>query len=218
MKTIVLLSVLSLLSTCGAIRPGVPGSGDIRRERREVAAFDSISTEGAFQVEIVCQQPQSVEIEGDDNILSMVSTEVSNNVLHVKNTGSYSVTRPIALKISVPDLKRIHSSGAGLIQVSGLKNERLEIESNGAPTIRASGETKSLDIDASGAGKIDTFKLRAARVVVDTKGVSSVDVHAIEKLDVTVSGPSTVMYKGNAVVNETINGPGSVRKIESEGS
>ncbi len=63
---------------------------------------------------------------------------------------------------------------------------------------------------------IDTNKLRAANVVVDTKGVSKVEVYAIEKLDVTVSGPSTVIYKGNAVVNETINGPGSVRKKESE--
>ncbi len=218
MKTIVLLSMLILLPACRAINPGVPGSGNIQRERREVAAFDSISTEGAFEIDIVSQKPQSVEIEGDDNILSFVSTEVSNNVLHVKNIRSYSVTKPIVLKISVPDLRRISSSGAGRIEVSGLKNDRLEIELTGAPTIRASGETKSLDIDASGAGKIDTSKLRAARVVVDTKGVSHVEVHAIEKLDVTVSGPSTVRYKGDAVLHETINGPGSVQKIESGGS
>ncbi len=151
MKTIVLLFLLGLLSTCGAIRPGVTGSGNIQRERREIAAFDSISTDGAFEIEIVCQQPQSLEIEGDDNILPLVSTDVSNNVLHVKNNSSYSVNRPIVLKISVADLKRIYSNGAGTIAVSGLKNERLEVESNGAATIRAAGETKSLDIDVNGA-------------------------------------------------------------------
>lgn len=221
MKTILLLAALSLLSTCGAvpaIRHGVSGSGNIQREKREVAAFDSISTEGSFEVEIVCQQSQSVEIEGDDNILSLVGTQVSNNVLHLKNTGSYSVTKPIVVRISVPDIKRIALAGAGSINVSGLKNDQLEIESEGAPNVRVAGETRSLGIDASGAGKIDTLKLRAARVVVDSKGVALVEVHAVEKLDVTISGPSTVIYKGNAVVNQTVNGPGSVQKRESEAS
>lgn len=218
MKTIVLLAALSLLSTCGVINPGLPGSGNIKREKREVASFDSISTEGAFEIEVVCQQSQSVEIEGDDNILPLISTEVSNNVLHIKSNRSHSPTRPITLKISAPEIKGINSAGAGSINVTNLKNERLEIELNGAPVIRVSGETKALDIDANGAGKIDTLKLRAARVVVDSKGVSNVEVHATEKLDVTVSGPSAVFYKGNPVVNQTVHGPGSVQKRESEGS
>ena len=67
-------------------------------------------------------------------------------------------------------------------------------------------------------GKIDTHKLHAARVEVDSKGVSTVEVYAGEQLDVTVSGPSHVIYQGNAVVNKTVNGPGSVEKKESEGS
>ena len=219
MKKLLLLTILvAFLGGCQRIKPGVPGSGNIQRERREVAAFDSITTEGAFKIDIVCQKPQSVEIEGDDNILPMVSTEVSNNVLHVKNNRGYSVNKPIVLKISVPDLKRINSNGAGSIEVTGMKNAELEIESNGAPVIRASGETKSLNIDASGAGTIETHKLRADKVVVDSKGVSKIEVYATEQLDITVNGPSTVFYHGGAVVRQTVNGPGSVRRRESEGS
>lgn len=218
MKTIVLLSALTLLGGCHAIRPGVSGSGNIQKEQRNVAAFDSISTDGAFEIEIVCQKPQSLEIAGDDNILPLVSTEVSNNVLHVKSIRGYSVSKPIALKISLPDLKRIVSSGAGSFVVSGLKNEKLEIQSSGAPNITTSGETKSLTIDANGAGHIDTHRLRAGRVVVDSKGVSFVEVYASEQLDVTVAGPSTVIYQGSAAVRKTVNGPGSVTKKETQGS
>ena len=219
MKRLGLLIILIALgAACHGIHRGVLGSGKLLKEKRNVGSFNSISTEGAFDIEVVCQKPQEVEISGDDNILPLVSTEVSNNVLHIKTLRNYSTSEPLTLRISAPDLVGIHSSGAGTIQVSGLKNDRFEIDVNGAPTIRASGETKALKIDANGAGKIDTHKLRAARVEVESKGVSGVEVYAMEQLDVTVSGPSHVTYRGNPVVNKTVHGPGSVEKRESEGS
>jgi hypothetical protein len=218
-KRILLLMVLiSLVSGCHRIHSGIAGSGKLQKQKRDVGSFNSISTEGAFDLEIVCQKPQSLEIEGDDNVLPLVSTEVSNNVLHIKNLRGYSVSEPITLRISVPDLEGISASGAGKIEVSGVKNEKFVIDASGAPTIKAAGETKVLNVDASGAGKIDTHKLRAARVVVESKGVSKVEVYAAEQLDVTVSGPSNVIYEGDAVVNKTVNGPGSVEKKASGGS
>jgi hypothetical protein len=53
---------------------------------------------------------------------------------------------------------------------------------------------------------------------VDAKGVVTVEVHAGEQLDTTISGPSHVIYEGNPVVNQTINGPGTLEKKESGGS
>lgn len=213
-----LLFVIALGTACHGIHRGVLGSGKLLKENRNVGSFNSISTEGAFDIEVVCQKPQEVEISGDDNILPLVSTEVSNNVLHVRSLRNYSSSEPLKLRISVPDLVEIHSSGAGAIEVSGVKNDRFEIDVNGAPTIKASGETKALKIDANGAGNIDTHKLRAARVEVESKGVSGVEVYAAEQLDVTVSGPSHVIYRGNPVVHKTVHGPGSVEKKESEGA
>jgi hypothetical protein len=75
-----------------------------------------------------------------------------------------------------------------------------------------------LNVDANGAGKIDTHKLRAVQVVVDSKGVSNVEVYAADQLDVTVSGPSHVIYSGDAAVHKTVHGPGSVEKKESGGA
>jgi Putative auto-transporter adhesin, head GIN domain len=217
-KFALLIFVIALGTACHGIHHGVLGSGKLLKEKRNVGSFNSISTEGAFDIEVVCQKPQEVEIGGDDNILPLVTTEVSSNVLHIRSLRDYSTSEPLTLRISAPDLVGIHSSGAGTIEVSGLKNDRFEIDVNGAPTIRASGETKALKIDANGACKIDTHKLRAARVEVESKGVSGVEVYAAEQLDVTISGPSHVIYRGNAVVNKTVHGPGSVEKKESEGS
>jgi Putative auto-transporter adhesin, head GIN domain len=213
-----LLLLIALLTGCHHLHDEVRGSGNIQRETRAVGSFTSIATEGSFEIEVVCQKPQSVEIQGDDNILALISTEVTNNVLHIKPARSYSVSEPIVLKIAVADLSGIAASGAGSIVVSGVKNDKFEIDANGAPSIRVSGDTKALNIDANGAGKVDTHKLHASRVEVESKGVARIEVYASEQLDVTVSGPSHVVYHGDAVLHQTIHGPGSVEKKVAEGS
>lgn len=218
-KLVMLMALLSLASGCHyTSHHSVAGSGQRQTQKRDVASFKSISAEGAFDIEVVCQKPLGLEIEGDDNILPLITTEVSNNVLHIKSARGYSVHEPVTLKIFVPSLEGVSASGAGTIVVSGVKSEKFEIDARGAPTIRVSGDSKVVDIDASGAGKIDTRKLRAAQAVVESKGVSRVEVFAADQLDVTVSGPSHVIYEGDPVVKKTVHGPGSVEKKTSEGA
>jgi hypothetical protein len=215
-----LLLIPVLVSGCHhGMRSEVRGSGKREVQKRQVAAFTSIDTEGAFTIEVTCQKDLGLEVEGDDNVLGLVSSEVSNNVLHLTNTGNYSVGEPVKFKISVPNIEGLSVSGAGKIDIKEMSNDKFEINSKGAPYINVSGKTKVLDIDTSGAGTIDTHNLRAARGIVDSKGVSKIDVDVSEQLDVTVSGPSSVFYKGDPVVNKTVNGPGRVeRKGSSQGA
>ena len=71
------------------------------------------------------------------------------------------MNQPIILKITTPNLEGISASGAGTVEVSDLKNDKFEIDSNGAPTIKVSGVTGTINIEANGAGKIDAHRLRA---------------------------------------------------------
>lgn len=218
-KAFLLLLVAFLFAGCHhRIHDQITGSGVRQKQKREVAAFTSIATEGAFDIDVVCQKPQSLEVEGDDNLLPLITTEISNNVLHIRSNRGYSVNDPIKVTISLPNLEGISTKGAGRVDVSGLKNDKFEIDANGATSIRVAGETKLIDIDTNGAGKIDAHRLRAARGVVEAKGVARVDVNVADQLEVTVSGPSHVTYQGDPVLNKTVHGPGSVEKKESEGS
>jgi len=201
---------MGLVTACHFRIHEVKGSGNRQTQKREIEPFTSISAEGAFNIDVTSQKPLGLAIEGDDNILPLITTEVSNSVLHIKNTHGYSVHEPINIRISVPDLESLSVSGAGNISVSGLKNEKFEINANGAPTITVAGETGLIDIDTNGAGKIDAHKLRASKGVVDSKGVSNVDIYANDQLDVTVTGPSHVTYEGDPKVTKTVHGPGSV--------
>jgi hypothetical protein len=220
-----LLSLITLIALTGLVTAGchhgfadVKGSGKRETQKREVAPFTSISTEGAFNIEVVCQKDASVEVEGDDNVLPLVSTEVRGNVLRISNTKSYSVREPVTFRISVPNLESILADGAGKVQITNVNNDKLQISSNGAVAINAAGTTKMIGVDTNGASKIDTHNLRSAHAIVDSKGASKIDLGVCDKIDVNVSGVSHVTYRGDPVVNKTIHGPGKVEKRDSEGA
>ena len=196
----------------------ITGSGKRELQKRNVASFTSISAEGAFTIEVTCQKDLSLEVEGDDNVLEFVTTDVGSNILRLKNTKNYSTNEPVKFRISVPNLEGLSVNGAGHIEIKNMNNDKFEIDTNGAPNIVVSGNTKVIDVGANGAGKIDAHNLHASRGVVDSKGVSRIDLDVTEQLDATVSGPSTVTYKGDPTVNKTIHGPGKVERRTNEGA
>ena len=214
---IVLSLALVLLALVGCHFGGVHGSGVRKTEKRDLPAFNAIETTGAFEVQVTCQKPASFEIEGDDNILPLIQTEVRNGVLRVSSNKHYSTHDPISLRISVPDLVSVSSTGAGKFSVSDLKNERFEIHSTGAALVIAEGQSDSVKISSTGAGKIDSQNLRASKVEVTVTGAAAVDVYASDQLDVSVSGAGRVTYSGDAKVNKRVSGAGQVNKKQETG-
>src|SRR5882762_2517436 len=126
------LSAVFVLSGC---HMGVHGSGVRKTEKRDLPAFNAIETSGAFEVQVNCQQPASFEVEADDNLLPLVQTEVRDGVLRVSTTKGYSSDGGIVLRVRVPDLVSVKSTGAGKFNVSNVKNDKFEIHSTGAATV-----------------------------------------------------------------------------------
>ena len=208
-KSILVLTLLMLFAGCKM--GGIRGSGARKTEKKALPAFRAIETGGAFDVEITCQKPQSVEIEADDNLLPLLETDVTDGVLHVGMKQNYHSRKLIALRIAVPDLNRITISGAGTVRVAGVKNENFVIQSTGAAKIEANGETKAVEIRNSGAGLIDAHELRSFKANVNLSGAGQAEVYASEQLDVTISGVGRVTYGGQPkVINKNISGIGTV--------
>jgi hypothetical protein len=214
---IALILTIGLLFTggCSVFRHlggQVAGSGNRKTEKRDVTAFTSISASGAFNVEVVCQKERSVTLEGDDNILPLVTTEVKGTTLYLDSKKGYSTKKPIVVRITVPDLDELSSSGAGEFNVSNIKNDSMRFKTSGAATINASGETKSLRIEMSGAGSVATADLKANDVDVTMSGAGSADVYAATKLDANISGAGSITYSGDPVVTKNVSGIGSIEK------
>src|SRR6185503_1978241 len=98
MKKLALLFLLFPLLVAGChhgMRAEIKGSGNRVVKKLNVTPFTSISTEGAFSIEVTCQKDLCVEVEGDDNVLNVVTAEVSNNVLRLRNSKNYSTSEPV---------------------------------------------------------------------------------------------------------------------------
>lgn len=213
------LAFCALLMLSGCKFGGVRGSGVRKTEKRDdLASFTSIETTGSFEVEVNCQKPASFEVEADDNLIPLVETEVKNGILRIRTTKGYSSSGGIIVRINVPDLESLKTTGAGKFRVSDVKNDQFEIHSTGAATVFASGQTKSLKIGSTGAGEIDAHNLRADTAEVKVTGAAGVEVSAANELDVTVSGAGRVIYSGNPKVSKHVSGAGEVTKKEASGA
>ena len=216
MKTFVLVSIFAgavalMFSGCHYLGGGLQGSGVRKTETRDLASFKSIESDGAFDIEVNCQKSLSLQIEGDDNILPLIKTEVRDGVLHIGSPKAYSTRQPVAVRIALPSLESIANNGAGSVRISNLKNEAFEIHSTGATSLNAAGQAKSVKIETSGAGTIDTSDLHAEAAAVSISGAASVDVYATDQLEVNVSGIGRVTYSGNPkTVKKNVSGVGSV--------
>jgi hypothetical protein len=216
-RTILFLSLtLLVLSGCHHKFGQATGSGTMKLEKRTVPSFNALTISGAYEVEIVVQKEQSLEIEGDDNLLPLITTEVKGGVLDVGNSKSFSTKNRLHLRISVPSFDAISSSGASDIVISGVKSDEFSIDISGAGSLQVSGETKSLELKQSGAGEVDAKDLHAAKVNVDSSGAASAEVYASEELRASVSGAGNVNYYGDPkTVNKDVSGAGSITKRET---
>jgi hypothetical protein len=189
------------------------GSGVSKTEKREVPSFDSIEASGALDIEIVCQKEPSLEIEGDDNLVPLLKTEVRGGTLYINSEKSFSARKGIRIRITTANIQKISSSGASNFQVSNIKNEKLRIQNSGATNVNLSGQTVALELELSGASKADTEKLIAERVTVNLSGAGKANVYASDELNADVSGAGSVTYSGDPkTVNRNVSGVGSISR------
>ena len=216
MKRAILFLSLTLLAVGGCRFDKLSettGSGTMKLEKRSVPAFAAVDVSGAYEVEIVVQQEQTLEVEGDDNLLPLIKTEVKNGVLNINNEKGFSTKHRLRVRISVPSLDAVSTSGASNIVASNVKSDDFKIDASGAGKMQISGETKTLEVDISGAGEIDAKDLRAQKVSINSSGAAQADVYASEELNADVSGAGNVNYYGNPkTVNEDRSGAGSISK------
>jgi hypothetical protein len=214
-KTVILLLLVALGAGCNMMHfgNGVRGSGNRKTEKRELPAFLNVEVSGAYEVEIVAQKDRTLEITGDDNLLPLITTEVKNNTLRIGSSKSFNANQPITVKITVPELEGISTSGASRINISGLKNSDFKVDSSGASKLSLAGETKKLNIETSGASNIEAKDLHAEKANVESSGAGFVSVYATDQLDASASGAARIDYYGDPkTVNPEVSGPASINR------
>jgi hypothetical protein len=213
------------------------GSGVTVAQPRSVGAFHGIRLRNSVDVRFTQGPDCKVSLEGEDNLLDLVSTEVRGDVLVIDTVRAHFTSkRPILVYVSAPELRELDMEGSGNILVQGdLRSDELEIDLSGSGDIVAQGELGKVDCDLSGSGTltlrgtaedeqiqlagsgtIDSRELRVARQCsVDLSGSGDCLIWTDGQLKVQLDGSGEVRYKGEpASLSSDIDGSGSLGKLE----
>jgi hypothetical protein len=213
MKNILLFSLICMFSLCACFGPRVRGNGTIKTDTREMPAFESIVTDGGYDVHITCQAQQSVAVQSDENILPFVKTEVSGGTLRIYTKGNLSPTQGIRIIVSVPRLQEFTINGSAEGDVQNILSDAFTYASNGSSRMKLSGSADELKIHIAGSAKVDADSLPAKEVKVHIEGSGTVHCRASNSIDARIDGSGTIKYHGEPTsVKQSINGSGSVEK------
>ena len=189
------------------------GSGNVVTERREIRDFKGVDVSGVFHVEIRAQEEFSVEIEADDNLLPLIRTEVRNGVLHLETDGRLKCDNGLKVRISAPDISQISASGASKVDLGGVKNSELRVDTSGASKVNLNGETEQFFVEVSGASSIDAENLKAETADISASGASRVSTFALNELRAQASGASKISYTGSPKnIEKSSSGASSIRE------
>lgn len=239
-KNAIALSLVLLFATtisftrCQYVGPGVEGNGQISKETRNISSFDQIEVSGGFTVILTQGLTENVEIEADENLFDLITTEVRGGVLDISSKENIKGSRDVKIYVEVKDLTRVQLSGAvdlrsgndltfDRLAINGsgassldltLQVTSLEAELSGANDITLVGKAKDFYAKLSGASDLKSFDFEVNNAEIKVTGAGDARVSASETLKVNISGAGSVTYKGDPRIEQNISGAGSLKKSQ----
>lgn len=229
-----LLLIFYSFTACTEIK----GSGNVINEARDVGNFKRVSLSGSGQLIITQGNEDSLTVEGEDNIMPRIKTEVKGETLSLSYERDswwekVRPTRPIKFKLKMIDITGVNLSGSGSISASNINTKDLEVDISGSGNViidrlvaeglavnlsgsgnfTFSGEVIKQEIRISGSGKYHAPELESQTVRVRISGSGKATVRASQRLDVKISGSAKVKYYGNPRLITDISGSGSVNSL-----
>lgn len=207
-----------------------------KKEERTVDPFTSVGMSIEGDVYISQGSPQKLVLEGNEDILEKVVTEVRNGMLKIKLSPPYIRTRTsVKVWITVPEIDGLYLSGSGSIntetavrsdemelKVSGsgkiniddLTCDEVDAAISGSGDIKLGGSADELELAISGSGSCMADQFRAEEVSIRISGSGSCQIDAVKDLEAAISGSGSVYYVGNPTIDAVVSGSGKVRKMD----
>lgn len=235
--TVAALSAVWLLGGCtiGTNNPNlVRGSGHVITEQRQVSELSEVVLTISGELIIVQDGTEALSIEGEDNIVPLISTIVSGGRLTIgtRNNASFSNSRPLRYHLSVDDLSYVGTTGSGSIEMSGAKGSVLRTETSGSGDLKissisvagfegrasgsgditASGQSERLTVRCTGSGSFNGRGLQSRTGEVELTGSGDAVVRVSDTLEATVSGSGSIKYLGSPSLTKHDSGSGEIEQ------
>src|SRR5262245_61070997 len=122
----------------GCHLPGIRGNGRIKTEERQIAAFANLDAGGNFEIEWQ-SGPPVVRITTDENLLSYIENDVSDDTLRLRTRENVWPTRGIKVFISSPTRTGGKFRGAVKLTAKQLSGPSFALQSKGASQVSLDG-------------------------------------------------------------------------------
>lgn len=189
----------------------IQGNGTLAVESRTASAAQALEVSGPFHVDVRVGGAQSLEIEGDSNLLPMVRTESNGSTLRIYIDGNINTKQTLRVRYSAPVLNKVVSSGSGAMNVENLKGGAFSIQSTGSRNVALSGKVDRLDVKLTGSGNVNASGLGSSGANLNLVGSGRVTLGPVNGDSVTayLHGSGDVMATGTVKsLNARVKGSG----------
>lgn len=231
MRVSVVLAIITLLVSTACDPSSITGSGSITTQTRSAAPFTAVDIAGSAQVIISYAPEYSIRVETDDNLQSGVSTDIANNTLRIRQSGT-GYTK-LTVHLTTPTISSIntHSTGSitvldgfkqdgmivysdapGTITLTNLEVTALTASISGTAEVYISGQAQTLSCQHRGMGTIHAFDFATKEAAIAVYNSGSAHIYASDRLYADILGSGNIVYKGNPHVTLTSKGSGTLTR------
>lgn len=215
----------------------VSGNGDVTTITRSTNDYDAVACAGFMDFILVKGNEGNIKIEGEENLLEYIVTEVKDNKLIVKVENGVNLktswNKGIVITIPFEDINYVSLAGSGdvwnkdlikendfKVSLSGSGDLNLKVETKnldssitGSGDITIVGSTDNLKTGVTGSGDFHGFDLDSNNTEAYVTGSGDVSVVSNNMLKAKVTGSGDIEYKGNPEKEDTkVVGSGSISK------
>lgn len=231
MKKYMILTVL--LSALIITAASAQSSG---KETRNLKGFTRVNFGVSGNLYIHLGKEFNVTLEGDEDDLKEIITEVSNGKLSIRRDNHFFEfnNEKVTINITMPEITglgvsgsgraeitdpvteadriELSVSGSGKISVPDLTADNLECSISGSGNINiGKGSADKGEITISGSGNYTGQSMEIDHLNVRVSGSGNCTCLAGDELTASVSGSGNVWYSGNPQVDARVSGSGKVR-------
>ncbi|MTW13757.1 DUF2807 domain-containing protein [Pseudoduganella eburnea] len=223
MRSKLTIAALVALSMSGCVivlndNDNVKGNGTPTTETRSIASATGLRIENRQRVDMEVEvhvggAPQLV-VEGDDNLVPLVHTEVRGDTLRIWAEERMSSSRPIRVRYTAPRLENLEATGSVRTHVQGLLGGPLVVSHTGSGYLELRGQVDRLDVRHTGSGQLYADGLDSKTAAVDMVGSGRVNIGSVrgDSLRLSSSGSGSFQARGIVhVLDVQMQGSGSAQ-------
>ncbi len=192
----------------------VQGSGNVKTESREVQGFERVDVAGVGSLTIAQGATEALTIQAEDNVLPRLRSTVENGTLHLGPSPGTEISpmRPIRYDLKVKQLRAIRLYGGPDATAASLNADQLDLEVSGAGRMNlAHVAANDLTVQISGAGAV-TVSGQAPQQTVSISGAGRYAAGdlASQRATINISGAGNCAVRTSEHLSANISGAGHV--------